>query len=84
MIRLWYRWVNLDLRRIPYRIFKWDMNCSIAHRDTWYNGVKLIMTDCGLRELFDSSRTDGLSAKFLCSFVEGVLMQKHLIAGLKM
>lgn len=77
MIRLWCRLVNLDLRRIPYRIFKWDMHFSIAHRDTWSNDVKSIMTDCGLRDLFDSSHTDGLSARFLCSFVEGVLMQKH-------
>lgn len=59
MIRLWCRLVNLDTRRIPYIIFKWDMNFSIAHRETWSNDVKSIMTDCGLRDLFDSSHTDG-------------------------
>ena len=77
IVRLWHRIVSMNAHRIPHKIFMWDANFSHTHRCTWYNEVKSIMDICEMMDLFQNNYTNGLSAKFVCSQAETMLLRKH-------
>ena len=54
MVRYFVRLINMDKKRLPYRIFLWDY--SRPRRDTWCHEIKTILELCGLGELYVSHK----------------------------
>ena len=70
--------MSMNSNRLPHQIFVWDSVFSKTHKDTWFNDLKQYMAYCELNKLFNTSTTDGLSAKFFANFAKNVMMDNFV------
>ena len=70
IVRFWHRLVNMDIHRLTYKVFLWDLHLSERYRNTWCGDVKSVFQECDLINFLNTDLSRTISVKNLVDHVK--------------